>query len=74
MHVIVNWKHNVDQERLYQEQLKDDVIEQRRLQRVNMELNEQLQQAKWELKTREDSLRQIEKARVNWWYSYVKRN
>jgi hypothetical protein len=74
MHVIVNWKHNVDQERLYQEQLKDDVIEQRRLQQVNMEINEQLQQAKLELKTREDSLRQIEKARVDWWYSYVKRN
>ena len=54
--------------------LKDDVIEQRRLQQVNMELNEQLQQAKLELKTREDSLRHIEEAHVNWWYRYVKRN
>ncbi len=44
-------------------QLKDDVIEQRRLQRVNMELNAQLQQAKLELKAREDALRQVEEAR-----------
>ena len=77
MHAIVRWKcdeqhlktecHNMsvylEQERLFQEQLKDDVIEQRRLQQVHMELNAQLQQAKMELKASEDALRQVEESR-----------
>ena len=53
---------NLEQERLFQEQLKNDVIEQRRLQQVHMELNAQLQQAKMELKAREDALRQVEES------------
>ena len=77
MHAIVRWKCDeqqlkaerqnisvhLEQERLFQEQLKDDVIEQRRLQQVHMELNAQLQQAKMELKAREDALRQVEETR-----------
>ena len=60
MHVIVRWKCDeqqlkaerqnvavyVEQERLFQEQLKDDIMERRRLQQVNTGLNAQLQQAR----------------------------
>jgi hypothetical protein len=76
MHVIVRWKCDeqqlkakrqnvavyVEQERLFQEQLKDDIMERRRLHQVNTGLNAQLQQAKLELKAREDALRQVEEA------------
>ena len=54
---------HLEQERLFQEQLKDDVIAKRRLQRANMELTAQLQEARLELRTREEALRQIEEAR-----------
>jgi hypothetical protein len=79
IHTMVLWKcdeeqlktesQNVavclEQERLFQEQLKVDVMEQHRFQQVNMGLNAQLQKAKLELKTRdqEDALRQVEEAR-----------
>jgi hypothetical protein len=77
MHAIVRWKcdeqqlkterHNVavylEQEKLFQEQLKDDMMDQRRLQAVNIGLSAQLQQTKSELKAREDALRQVEEAR-----------
>jgi hypothetical protein len=74
MNAIVNWKHNEqelkterssvtvpsEQERLYQEKLKDDTNEQHRIQEVSMELNAQLQEAKLELKSREETIRQVE--------------
>ena len=77
MHARVRWKcdeqqlkterQNVavylEQEKLFQEQLKDDIMERRRLQTVNIGLNAQLQQTKLELKAREDALRQVEEAR-----------
>jgi hypothetical protein len=77
MHAIVRWKRDeqqlkeerqnvavyLEQERLFQEQLKDDIMERRRLQEVNMGLNAQLQQTKLELKAREDALRQVEETR-----------
>jgi hypothetical protein len=47
----------------HQEQLQDDIMERCRLQQVNTGLNAQLQQAKLELKAREDALRQVEEAR-----------
>jgi len=53
----------LEQEKLFQEQLKDDIMERRRLQAVNIGLSAQLQQTKSELKAREDALRQVEEAR-----------
>jgi hypothetical protein len=54
----------LEQERLFQEQLKDDIMERSRLQEANIGLiiglNAQLQQAKLELKAREEALRQVE--------------
>ncbi len=77
IHAIVRWKCDekqlkterenisvyLEQERLFQEQLKDDVIEKCRLQQVHMELNVQLQEVKMEWKAREDALRQVEESR-----------
>ena len=77
MHAIVRWQRDeqqlraerhsasvhFEQERLFQEQLKDDVIAKLRLQQTNMELTAQLQQARLELRTREEVLRQIEEDR-----------
>jgi len=70
MHAFVRWKRDeqqlkaerrnisvhVEQERLFQKQVTDDVFEKGRLQQSNMGLNAQLQQAKLEL-------RQVEEAR-----------
>jgi hypothetical protein len=60
MHAIVRWKYDeqqlkverqnvavyLEQEKLFQEQLKDDIMERRRLHHANTGLNAQLQHAK----------------------------
>ena len=80
MHAFVRWKRDeqklkaerrnllvhVEQERLFQKQVADDVFEKSRLQQSNMGLNAQLQQAKLEL-------RQVEETRDEL-ASYVKHN